>query len=102
MNLSIAAKGFAAAGAEPRLSVLRCLVKAGAEGMTVGALQRSLDIPASTLAHHLRHLSDAELIHQTKNGREVLSVAEFKKIENLAQFLISECCVHGTKSRDCS
>ena len=92
MELEWAAKGFAAAGAAPRLEVLLDLVRAGPQGLTVGEIQERLNIPASTLAHHLRFLNSASLIDQEKDGRTVINRARFDYIEDLAKFLLKECC----------
>ena len=95
MNLEQASSGFAAAGSPPRLEVLLKLVRMGPDGMTVGELQAALDMPASTLAHHLRMLSDAELIEQHKQGRQVVNRAKFDVIRSLADYLLEECCADG-------
>ncbi|ELD7994249.1 helix-turn-helix transcriptional regulator, partial [Citrobacter freundii] len=50
------------AGTDPhptRLSIYRELVRAGHEGLPVGELQKHLEIPASTLSHHLSALISA-------------------------------------------
>ncbi|MGI9434317.1 MAG: ArsR/SmtB family transcription factor [Geminicoccaceae bacterium] len=92
LALEEAAQGFAAAGSEPRLEVLLSLVRAGPEGLSVGDIQDRLDLPASTLAHHLRFLAAAGLILQEKQGRVVRNRAAFARIETLATFLLKECC----------
>jgi len=90
--LEEAAQGFAAVGSEPRLDVLLSLVRAGPEGLAVGEIQDRVDLPASTLAHHLRFLAAGGLIEQVREGRVVRSRAAFERIERLADFLLSECC----------
>jgi len=92
LELEEAAQGFAAVGSEPRLDVLMSLVRAGPEGLSVGDVQEKLDLPASTLAHHLRFLAAAGLIEQEKRGRVVRNRAAFDRIEALAAFLLKECC----------
>ncbi len=92
LTLEEAAQGFAAAGSEPRLEVLLSLVRAGPGGLSVGAIQAKLDLPASTLAHHLRFLAAAGLIVQERRGRTVRNRAAFEHIEALAAFLLKECC----------
>lgn len=92
LALEEAAQGFAAAGSEPRLEVLLSLVRAGPDGLSVGEIQGRLDLPASTLAHHLRFLAAAGLIVQEKQGRTVRNRAAFAHIEALAAFLLKECC----------
>ena len=95
MNIEEAAHGFTAAGSEPRLEVLMALVRSGEGGLTVGEIQARLKLPASTLAHHLRFLSAAGLIEQEKRGRAVVNRARFKYIEELANYLLKECCTEA-------
>lgn len=96
MNSEQAAAGFGAMGAQPRLEVLQLLVKAGDAGMSVGEIQRHTQIPASTLAHHLRHLSDAGLIGQEKAGRSTINRANYQHLETLAAYILKECCALET------
>ena len=97
ISLEQAAQGFAAIGSEPRLDVLLSLVRAGPTGLTVGEIQQRLGIPASTLSHHLRFLSAAGLIEQTKDGRTIHNRAAFAHIQALADFLLRECCAEQEK-----
>ncbi|TNJ47560.1 helix-turn-helix transcriptional regulator [Phaeobacter sp. B1627] len=92
MNPSLAAQGFAAMGSEARLDVLRILVRAGESGLTVGEIRERSGIAASTLAHHLKFLSAAEVVSQEKVGRSIVCRASFKHLERLAGFILSECC----------
>lgn len=92
LGLERAAQGFAAVGSEPRLSVLMALVRVGDDGLTVGEIQRRLDMPASTLAHHLRFLAAAGLVVQERQGRSVISRADFDRVRALANYLTRECC----------
>ncbi len=92
LTLTNAALGFNAVGAEPRVEVLLALVRVGSDGLLIGDLQRQLDIPASTLSHHLRVLAAAGLIQQERQGRTTVCRPNFKVIEDLASFLMRECC----------
>ena len=92
LALEEAAQGFAAVGSEPRLDVLLTLVRAGTDGLTVGEIQERVGLPASTLAHHLRFLAAGGLIEQERQGRTVINRAAFERIEDLAGFLLRECC----------
>jgi len=92
MSGAEAAEAFAALGSEVRLSILRALVRAGGEGLPVGALQQRLAIAASTLSHHLRAMIQAGVLEQTRDGRTLICRARYDRIEGLAAFLISECC----------
>jgi DNA-binding transcriptional ArsR family regulator len=87
-----AAQGFAAMGSEARLQVLRCLVRAGRDGLTVGEIQERTGIAPSTLAHHLKFLAGAEVVEQEKLGRSVVTRANFARLEMLASFITDQCC----------
>ncbi|QKV18952.1 ArsR/SmtB family transcription factor [Oricola thermophila] len=95
-----AAQGFAAIGSEARLQVLQTLVKAGPPGLTVGDIQSRTGMAASTLAHHLRFLASAGLITQEKEGRSVISRADYDRLETLAEFILKECCSDACKGED--
>lgn len=87
-----AAGVFAVLGSEVRLAILRHLVRAGPEGLTVGALQERLDLAASTLSHHLKAMSQAGVLVQRRSGRVLNCHADFALLGDLAAFLLSECC----------
>jgi DNA-binding transcriptional ArsR family regulator len=92
LDPEVAAQGFAAAGSDSRLRVLRVLVRAGIDGLTISDIQQRTEIAASTLAHHLRFLTSGGLITQQKEGRNVVNRADYQRIQALAEFLITECC----------
>lgn len=92
MNPEIAAQGFAAAGSESRLRVLRILVRAGDQGLAINDIQQKTGIPMSTLTHHLKFLAAGGLIEQEKLGRMVMNRANYNHIRDLATFLLAECC----------
>ena len=93
-----AAQGFGACGSEPRLAVLRLLVRAGEAGLAVGQIQERSGLPASTLAHHLRVLAEGGLVVQERRGRAVVSRAAYGQLEALAAFLLDECCADARRS----
>jgi DNA-binding transcriptional ArsR family regulator len=99
LALEEAAQGFAAVGSEPRLEVLLALVRAGHDGLTVGDIQERVGLPASTLAHHLKFLAAGGLIEQERDGRAVINRAAFEHIEELAAFLLRECCAEARPAR---
>ena len=92
ITLEQAATGFSAMGSEPRLAVLKALVRAGPPGLSVGQIQERVGFPASTLAHHLRCLCEGGLITQERQSRSVINRAAFDHIAELAAFLMHECC----------
>ncbi|WP_425037681.1 ArsR/SmtB family transcription factor [Primorskyibacter sp. S187A] len=92
LNWDDASVSFAALGSEARLQVLRTLVRAGPEGLPVADIQSRTGIPASTLTHHLKFLAAAGVVTQEKIGRSIISRAAFSHLEDLAHFLLCECC----------
>jgi DNA-binding transcriptional ArsR family regulator len=99
MDTVNAAKSLSALGHDARLSVFRLLVKAGEGGLNVGDIGRHLEIPASTLAHHLSALVDAGLVSQGRQGREIRNYANYDAMTVLIAFLTDECCV-GVNSQN--
>jgi len=98
MQVEQAATAFASIGSEPRLEVLQTLGRAFPDGLNVGEIQERSGLAASTLAHHLRSLSSAGLIEQSRDGRAVISRARIEQIEALASYLMSECCADAGRS----
>ena len=97
MNIDKAALGFNAVGSKHRLGVLLELVKVGKSGLTIGEIQEQLNLPASTMAHHLDFLKDADLIYQERKGRSIFNYAKFDHIELLGNYLLKKCCVEQGK-----
>lgn len=87
-----AADGFAALGNRARLRLLRLFVRAGDQGLNVGDAGRLMEMPASTLAHHLAALVRAGLVIQEKRGREVICTADYAAIKGAAAYLTEACC----------
>lgn len=97
LPVEIAASSFAALGSEQRLEVLRHLVRAGPEGLSIGALGRKCGITGSTLTHHMKILAGAGLVAQEKQGRSIICVAaEYDVMQALSDYLLSECCADTT------
>lgn len=91
-TLTTAATAFAALGSEQRLSILRRLVKAGPDGLPIGALGEDVGIAGSVLTHHLKQLASAGLVDQQRDGRRILCSVDFDAVESLSRYLILECC----------
>lgn len=86
------ASALSALGHDARLCIFRLLVRAGDSGLTVGELVEGTDLPASTLAHHLKTLVASGLVIQERNGREVTSRVDYEAMKQTIGFLTSECC----------
>ncbi|MBM3554863.1 MAG: helix-turn-helix transcriptional regulator [Alphaproteobacteria bacterium] len=92
MDLERAASRLAELGHVTRLEIFQTLVRMGREGMSIGEVQEQLDLPASTLAFHLKALVAVGLVNQVKEGRTVRCRAELQPLVELADFLKTECC----------
>ena len=87
-----AALGMAALGNQTRLRLFKLLVKAGRFGLNVGDLQHLLQVPASTMAHHLSVLTKADLVRQRRQGRVVICMANYEMMNGLTMYLSDQCC----------
>ena len=61
-----------ALGHPVRLRALRFIVQAGEDGAAAGDIQAHVDVPASTLSHHLKRLRVAGLVATRRVGRETI------------------------------
>ncbi|HUI74918.1 MAG TPA: metalloregulator ArsR/SmtB family transcription factor [Candidatus Acidoferrum sp.] len=87
---------FSALGSEPRLQIVRLLLSAHPAGLVAGEIQEELDIPASTLSHHLEKLKQVGLVHVRRDGTFLWYSASTDALRELLGFLYEECC---TRSR---
>ena len=75
-----------------RLKIVRELVRAGEGGMPVGEIRNILDIPNSTLSHHLNHLRNVGLVRQEREGTVLRCFVDYENIDGIVSFLTEECC----------
>ncbi len=92
MNRKLAARCLAELGNLTRLDIYRLLVRAGPPGLNITDIQIRLDVPASTLAFHLRGLVGAGLVAQEKDGRAVICRAQYHRMDAVIEFLREQCC----------
>ena len=93
MDIDVVAKALKELGHPTWLSIYKSVVRAGYQGIAVGSLQEKLEIPGSTLSHHISSLLSAQLISQRREGRTLFCVAEYKKLQSVIGFLQDECCI---------
>ena len=97
LDLAQKASAFAALGSEQRLAVLRILVRAGPDGLSIGDLGERSGVTGSTLTHHMKILSGAGLVRQAKEGRKIICVgAAYDEMKILSEFLLDECCADAS------
>jgi ArsR family transcriptional regulator len=86
---------FSAIGTEPRLRIMQLLLSAHPEGLVVGEIQEELDIPNSTLSHHLDKLKAEDLVNVRRESTFLHYTANTGALQELLQFLYSECCTRN-------
>jgi len=84
-----------AMGTEPRLRIMRSLLSSHPDGLVVGDIQSELDIPGSTLSHHLEKLKHEELVTVRREGTYMVYRANTEVLRELLSFLYSECCTRN-------
>jgi DNA-binding transcriptional ArsR family regulator len=86
---------FSAMGTEPRLRIMQALLSAHPEGLVVGDIQEELDIPNSTLSHHLEKLKAEELVKVQRESTFLRYTANTEILQELLRFLYAECCTRN-------
>jgi ArsR family transcriptional regulator len=86
---------FSAIGTEPRLRILRLLLTAHPEGLIVGDIGAELEIPSSTLSHHLEKLKHEDLVKVRREGTFLWYSANTEALQDLLGFLYAECCTRN-------
>jgi DNA-binding transcriptional ArsR family regulator len=95
------AQQLGALGHPVRLAILRFVVQAGAEGASAGAIQAHVDLPASTLSHHLKRLVDAGVMQTRGEGTFHYYAADYTALRKLTDYLWEDCCKKGGKAACC-
>jgi ArsR family transcriptional regulator len=93
---------FSAMGTEPRLRIMQLLLSAHPDGLVVGDIQGELEIPNSTLSHHLDKLKNEDLVQVKREGTFLRYTANTEALREILQFLYAECCTRNSavKPRD--
>jgi ArsR family transcriptional regulator len=86
---------FSAMGTEPRLRIMQLLLSAYPDGMIVGDIGHELEIPSSTLSHHLEKLKNEDLVTVRREGTFLWYSAKTSALRELLGFLYAECCTRN-------
>jgi ArsR family transcriptional regulator, arsenate/arsenite/antimonite-responsive transcriptional repressor len=86
---------FSAIGTEARLRIMQLLLSAHPEGLIVGEIQEELEIPGSTLSHHLDKLRNEGLVQVRRESTFLHYTANTEGLQELLQFLYAECCTRN-------
>ena len=97
LDYDTAARLLSQLGNITRLKIVRELVRAGNSGLTVGEIQKMLDVPNSTLSHHINHLRGVGLVRQERESTLLRCFVDYEIIDRVVRFLTEECCVAELK-----
>jgi len=86
---------FSAMGNEARLRIMQLLLSAHPDGLVVNEIQDELEIPNSTLSHHLDKLKNEELVLVKREGTFLRYTANTEALREILQFLYAECCTRN-------
>jgi DNA-binding transcriptional ArsR family regulator len=86
---------FSAMGTEARLRIMQLLLSAHPEGLFVGEIQEVLEIPNSTLSHHLDKLKNECLVNVQRESTFLRYTANVEALQEVLQFLYAECCTRN-------
>jgi ArsR family transcriptional regulator len=86
---------FSAMGTEARLRIMQLLLTAHPDGLVAGEIQEELDIPNSTLSHHLEKLKSEDLVRVRRESTFLHYTANTEALQDLLQFLYAECCTRN-------
>ncbi len=87
-----------ALGHPARLAILRFVVQGDPQGTAAGEIQSHVDLPASTLSHHLKRLSSVSLLVARTEGTFIYYRADYDVLRKLTNYLWEDCCKRGAKS----
>ena len=86
---------LSAMGTEPRLRIMQLLLAAHPDGLIVGEIGNELQIPSSTLSHHLEKLKNEDLVKVRREGTFLWYSANTEALKELLGFLYAECCTRN-------
>lgn len=101
MSMEHLAPRLAALGNITRLEIYRTLVRAGRSGLLVSGVQERLQIPASTLSHHLHKLVEVGLVTQRRQGTSLICQADFALMQTSFALFTEECCADEQAAQTC-
>lgn len=74
---------------------MQLLLSTHPKGLVVGEIQEALDIPNSTLSHHLDKLKNEDLVQVRRESTFLHYTANIETLQELLQFLYAECCTRN-------
>ncbi|WP_306589800.1 helix-turn-helix transcriptional regulator [Geothrix sp. 21YS21S-4] len=84
-----------------RLAVVRAVVQGPEEGTPAGQIQALVEMPASTVSHHLADLAEAGLLRASREGTTIRYAVRFDQLRALTDYLWQDCCGGGCRDANC-
>ncbi len=86
------AKTFAALGNEKRLGILELLLNKLPASLTFGEVQKAIQIPPSTLSHHLQEMEQAKILIRKTSGTSTSLHLDLNYLQSVLNSLMEQCC----------
>lgn len=93
------AQQLSALGHPVRLQILRFVVQGGDGGTPAGEIQSHVDLPPSTLSHHLKRLVEAGLLTTRLEGTYHYYAADYAALRALTDYVWEDCCKRGKSAK---
>jgi ArsR family transcriptional regulator, arsenate/arsenite/antimonite-responsive transcriptional repressor len=89
------AEQLSALGHPVRLAILRYVVQGEDGGTAAGDIQSHVELPASTLSHHLKRLVEAGVLTARAEGKFLYYAANYTALRAVTDYLWEDCCKRG-------
>ena len=86
---------------QSRLRIVRKLIVAGDDGLTAGVIGESIKAAPSKVSFHLSALEQAGLVSATRVSRNIVYRANYKRMGQLMNYLLTDCCGGDTRILSC-
>ncbi len=84
-----------------RLRILKCLVEAGAGGLTAGDIAEAVGATPSRASFHLSNMSEAGLVASSRQARQITYRVNFETVGSLMRYILQDCCKNNATVRAC-
>ncbi|MEO1239711.1 MAG: metalloregulator ArsR/SmtB family transcription factor [Pseudomonadota bacterium] len=103
MNDEQAADFLGALANPTRLAIVRCLVRAGPEGMAAGSIAAAVGATPSRASFHLSALADLGVLGAHRQSRSIIYRINFDRLGSVLAYFIEDCCAgHPTLRTACT
>lgn len=94
------ARLFSALAHPSRVEIFLGLLPYAQDGLSMGDLGDALEIPPSTLVHHLREMERGGVIQRSREGRITRVTLDIGKLEGFSKTIEALCCSAQGSSKE--